>query len=181
MNPQSQVEKIALYLGKPWKFNRLCKPSNYYFEVIDGEGRVLVFRIEQDKFKIGGRFSTDKTVPWIDDHRDIGISLFRDPKEAAADIKRRLISHYLVAYDRATARYIEQQEKECSFDLIEQAFIKVTKGWSSTISRAYRTVHFRGGTVEIKSDKTVNLVLAELTIEQAMRIAAMVRKDEVVM
>lgn len=44
MTPRSQVELIALYLGKPWKFLRLGEPTDWRFEIIDGTGRGLYFR-----------------------------------------------------------------------------------------------------------------------------------------
>ncbi len=64
MKPQAKVEEIALYLGKPWKFSRLGEESLWRFEIIDGFGRGLYFRLDGDKFKIGGSFPRHKTSPW---------------------------------------------------------------------------------------------------------------------
>ena len=99
-NPRAKVEEITLYLGKPWKFNRLCEPSDWRFEIIDGSGRVLFFRVDGQKFKVGGHFPRGKTSPWREDHKLIGVSVARSAKDIAVDISRRLIPHYLEAYDR---------------------------------------------------------------------------------
>ena len=70
-NPQAKVEEIALYLGKPWKFSRLGEASNWRYEIIDGGGRGLYFRLDGDKFKIGGVFPRYKTSAWRDEYKVI--------------------------------------------------------------------------------------------------------------
>ena len=117
MSPQAKVEEIALYLGKPWKYSRLGEPSNWRFEIIDGCGRGLYFRLEKDRFKIGGMFPRQKCRAWHEDYKDIGVSIARSAKDIAADIKRRLIPHYLKAYEAALLRYEEEQEKEAHLNL----------------------------------------------------------------
>ena len=101
MTPQAKVEEIALYLGKPWKYSRLGEPSNWRFEIIDGCGRGLYFRLEKERFKIGGMFPRQKCRAWHEDYKDIGVSAVRSAKDIAADIKRRLIPNYLKAYEAA--------------------------------------------------------------------------------
>ena len=36
------IEQIALYLGRPWKFNALEQESCWQRQIIDGQGRGLI-------------------------------------------------------------------------------------------------------------------------------------------
>ncbi len=151
MTPQAKVEEIALYLGKPWKYSRLGEPSNWRFEIIDGCGRGLYFRLEKDRFKIGGCFPRQKCRAWHEDYKDIGVSAARPAKDIVADIKRRLIPHYLKAYEAALLRYNENQEKEAHLNLIAQSIVTVSQGRIADQSRARKTIYFDQGTAEIWS------------------------------
>ena len=175
-NPQAKVEEIALYLAKPWKFSRLGEESLWRFEVIDGYGRGLYFRVYGDKFKIGGMFLRHKSSAWRDDYKEIGVSVERPAKDIAADIMRRLMPHYLKSYEAALLRYAENQEKETRLNLIAQSIVLVTGGRVPDHSRARKTVYFDKGTAEIWSSGDVNLNLQKLSIEQVIRIVAILQE-----
>ena len=174
--PRAKVEEIALYLGKPWKFNRLGEPFDGWFEVIDGSGRSLCFRVDDRKFKISGHFPRGKTSPWHDDYQTIGVSIARPAKGIATDIMRRLMPDYLNAYDRAATRYQEEWQKENRLSLMAQTLMKVTGGRLADNSRAARTVYFNKGEAELWSDEEITLTLRKLSIEQAIKISAIVKE-----
>jgi len=175
-NPCAKVEEIALYLGKPWKFSRLGEPSNWRFEIIDGCGRGIYLRLYGDKFKIGGMFPRHKTSAWHDDYKEIGVSMDRPAKDIAADIMRRLIPHYLKAYEAALLRHKEEQVKEASLNLIAQSIVQVTGGRIPDHSRARKTVYFDKGTAEIWSSGDINLELQRLSVEQVIRIVSILKE-----
>ena len=177
MTPQAKVEEIALYLGKPWKYSRLGEPSNWRFEIIDGCGRGLYFRLEKDRFKIGGMFPRQKCRAWHEDYKDIGVSAERSAKDIAADIKRRLISHYLKAYEAALLRYNEEQEKEVHLNLIVQSLVRISQGRILDHSRARKTVYFEHGMAEIWSSGDVTLNLSRLSVAQVIRIVSLLKND----
>ena len=177
MTPQAKVEEIALYLGKPWKYSRLGEPSNWRFEIIDGCGRGLYFRLEQERFKIGGMFPRQKCRAWHEDYKDIGVSVTRSAKDIASDIKRRLIPHYLKAYEAALLRYEEEQEKEAHLNLIAQSIVTVSQGRIADQSRARKTIYFDQGTAEIWSSGDINLNLNRLSIEQVIQIVSLLHND----
>lgn len=176
MKPQAKVEEIALYLGKPWKFSRLGEESLWRFEIIDGYGRGLYFRLDGNKFKIGGMFPRQKCSAWWDDYKDIGVSVERSAKDIAADIMRRLIPHYLKSYDAALLRYKDEKEKETRLNLIAQSIVQVTGGRVPDHSRARKTVYFDKGTAEIWSSGDINLNLQRLSIEQVIRVVSILRE-----
>ncbi len=175
MTPQAKVEEIALYLGKPWKYSRLGEPSNWRFEIIDGCGRGLYFRLEKDRFKIGGCFPRQKCRAWHEDYKDIGVSAARPAKDIVADIKRRLIPHYLKAYEAALLRYNENQEKEAHLNLIAQSIVTVSQGRIADQSRARKTIYFDQGTAEIWSSGDINLNMNRLSIEQVIQIVSLLK------
>ena len=175
-NPQAKVEEIALYLGKPWKFSRLGEESLWRFEIIDGCGRGLYFRLDGNKFKIGGMFPRQKCSAWRDDYKDIGVSIDRPAKDIATDIMRRLMPHYLKSYESALLRYAENQEKETHLNLIAQSIVQVTNGRIPDHSRARKTVYFDKGTAEIWSSGDINLNLQRLTLTQVIRIVAILKE-----
>ena len=86
---QDIIEQVAYHLGHPWKFNHLHAPSNWRYEVIDGQGRVLFFRVDGKQFRISGFLPAG----YRGDYTSIGVSLTRDPNAIAADIMRRLLPH----------------------------------------------------------------------------------------
>jgi len=176
MNGQAKVEEIALYLGKPWKYSRLGEPSKWRFEIIDGCGRGLYFRLDGSKFKIGGMFPRQKCSAWRDDYKDIGVSVERPAKAIAGDIMRRLMPHYLKSYEAALLRYSEEQEKETHLSLIAQSIVQVTGGRVPDHSRARKTVYFDKGTADIWSSGDINLNLNRLSIEQVIRIVSILKE-----
>ncbi len=175
-NPQAKVEEIALYLGKPWKFSRLGEESLWRFEVIDGYGRGLYFRLYGDKFKIGGMFPRLKSSPWRDDYKEIGVSVERPAKDIAADIMRRFMPCYLKSYEAALLRYKDEQEKEAHLNLIAQSIVQVTGGRVPDHSRARKTIYFENGTAEIWSCGDINLNLQRVSIEQVIRIVSLLKE-----
>ena len=176
MKPQAKVEEIALYLGKPWKFSRLGEESLWRFEIIDGCGRGLCFRVYGEKLKISGMFPRHKASAWRDDYKEIGVSVERPAKDIAADIMRRLMPRYLKSYEAALLRFSEEYEKEARLNLIAQSIVQVTGGRIPDHSRARKTVYFDKGTAEIWSSGDVNLNLRELSIEQVIRIVALLKE-----
>ncbi len=174
----AQIEQIALYLGSPWKVNRLREPSSWSFEIIDGAGRGLYFRVDDQQFKVSGVFPRSHTVPYREDSLTIGINSTRPAKALAADIMRRLIPQYLAAYARAAQRYKAEQEKEERLQLIIQAFMRVSGGTVAQYSRAARTVYFEHGAAEFSRDEQITLELRKLTIAQAIQIAALLKKTD---
>lgn len=178
MSTQAKIEEIALYLGKPWKFSRLGEPSKWRYEIIDGCGRGLYFRLDGQKFKIGGMFPRQKCRAWVEDYKDIGVSITRPAKDIAADIMRRLMPHYLKAYESALLRFMEEQEKENHLQLIAASIVKVTQGRIPDHSRARKTVYFEKGTAEIWSSGDINLQLPRLSVEQVIRIVSILGEDD---
>lgn len=177
MTPQAKVEEIALYLGKPWKYSRLGEPSQWRFEIIDGCGRGLYFRLEKDRFKISGSFPHKKCIAYRDDYKEISVSTHRSAKDIAADISRRLLPQYLKAYKTALLRYNEERQKAEHLNLIAHTVAQVAQGRISDQSRARKTVYFENGTAEIRSSGDINLDLKRLSIIQVIRIASLLKND----
>lgn len=52
MNPEtfSKAQQVALFLGRPWRFNHLYE-SCWSFQIIDGSGRGLHLRIDKTMFR----------------------------------------------------------------------------------------------------------------------------------
>ena len=170
------VEQVALYLGSPWKFNRRGEDATWRLEIIDGMGRGLWFRFDshKDRFDICGRFPGKKTAPIREDHKSIGVSAARPAKDIARDIRRRLLPHYSEAYDRAVARYRDNQKREEHLTFIAEAVTKVTNGrLASQNERGRRTVYFDHGEAHIWSSGDVHLELRALSADKAIQIAAM--------
>ena len=176
MKPQAKIEEITLYLGKPWKYSRLGEESLWRFEVIDGYGRGLCFRVYGEKLKISGMFPRHKTSAWRDDYKEIGVSIERPAKDIASDIMRRLMPRYLKSYEAALLRYTEDKEKETRLNLIAQSIVQVTDGRIPDHSRARKTVYFDQGTAEIWPSGDINLNLRQLSIEQVIRLVAILKE-----
>jgi hypothetical protein len=173
----AHVELIGLYMRRPWKLNRLREESSYSAELIDGEGRCIYFRTDGKMLRISGSFPRDRTSPQSNaDYLTIGISRTRSPKDAAADIMRRLILHYLTAYDRAAQRYRQEQDKEERLQLMAQALARVGGGSiCPRTSRSAKTVYFEHGNAQLWGSGDVSLEFRRLTIEQAIQIAALLQ------
>lgn len=179
MTSQAKVEEIALYLGKPWKFSRLGEPSSWRFEIIDGCGRGLYFRLEKERFKIGGLFPRKKRIAYRNDYTEISVSLHRCAKSIAADISRRLLPDYLKAYETALLRYSEERQKTEHLNLIAHTIAQVVQGRTSDHSRARKTVYFENGTAEIWSSGDINLELNRLSLTQVIRIVSLLKEENI--
>jgi hypothetical protein len=181
-NLSAVVQQVALHLGPPWKFNQLGEPSHWRFEIIDGQGRSLVFchDTRADRFRIGGAFPRDWPRPHSGDYRNIGISAARSPKAIAADVSRRLLPQYLAAFEQAAQRHREERVEEERLELVQQALARVTGG--RVVSHGQRSgrgaVFFEGGKAEVWSFGRVDLELRDLTPETAIQIAALASKWE---
>ena len=169
MTPQAKIEEIALYMGKPWKFSRL-EPSNWRFEIIDGLGRGFILRPEKDRLKICGMFPRHKCTPYSADYQTIGVSMARHSKDIAAEIKRRLLPHYLKSYEAALLRRAEERQKDEHLRLLAESILKVSQGRIAEQNRTQKTVYFEHGEAQIWSSGDVTLNLKRLSVTQALRI-----------
>lgn len=179
MTPQTKVEEIALYLGKPWKYSRLGEPSQWRFEIIDGCGRGLYFRLEKERFKIGGMFPRKKCIAYRNEYKEVSVNLHRCAKSIAADISRRLLPDYLKSYETALLRYSEERQKTENLNLIAHTIAQVAQGRTSDHSRARKTVYFENGTAEIWSSGDINLELNRLSITQVIRIVSLLKEENI--
>ncbi len=177
------IEQIALYLGAPWKVNHLQQQSYWQREIIDGTGRGLLISQQYNsrKFSICGMFDHRQTETVHGDHKSIGVSITRPPKDIAADIIRRLLPSYLYTFETAKVRFDQQRLEQEQLDHKAQALVTVTGGRVShhSCDSRIRTIYFTGGQAEIyhHSDE-VKLTLTSLSMELAVQIAAMVRADK---
>lgn len=165
-------EQVVLYLGAPWKYNNLTDSSYNRYEIVDGSGRKLIFIKEwnHERFKLHGCFPHG----FWQSCKSIGFSAKRPPKDIAADIQRRFLSHYSKAFDKAQAECAKRQETEQSLDHIAQCLAKVTGGTVDTYkSSGQRNVYFNNGKVEIYSySHDIKLTLHHLTPDMAVKLAA---------
>lgn len=176
------IEQIALYLGRPWKFNALEQESCWQRQIIDGQGRGLIISKEynQPKFKISGRFDKRITDPHQSDFCSIGVSINREPKAIAADIKRRLLPSYLPAFDKARTRFLENEQQAELLNAMAHLFIKASGGRkiSHQWSDAEKAVYFEYGTATIYGhSQEVNMDLRRLSIDQAIQIATLLNAE----
>ena len=178
MSTQAKIEEIALYLGRPWKYSRLGEPSDWRFEVIDGYGRSLCFRLEKERLKIIGLFPPDRCIAYRDDYKEISVNIRRSAKDIAKDISRRLLPDYLKSYESALLRYKQEQKRNEHLDLIAHSIMQVTQGKILDYSRASRTVCFDKGTVEIWSSGDINLNIRCLSVTQAMQIISLLKNED---
>lgn len=169
MTHQAKIEEIAFYMGKPWKYSRL-EPSNWRFEIIDGSGRGFVLRPEKDRLKICGMFPCHKCTPYSADYQTIGVSMNRRSKDIAAEIKRRLLPHYLKSYETALLRRADEEQKDQHLCLIAESILKVSHGRIAEQNRAQKTVYFEHGEAQIWSSGDITLNLKRLSVTQALRI-----------
>jgi hypothetical protein len=174
-SPALIIEQVALYLGPPWKVNHTREPSNYTFEIIDGTGKGLFFRIDKDRFQISGMFPRHKTSPQRSHYQSIGVNIHRPPQDLAADIRRRLLPDYLTAWDAAAQAYQEEQAKAQHLDYIAQALLKVSNGRLGPDRSYDRTVYFTQGKAQLWSDQRVMLELRNLSVEQAIQVIGLLQ------
>ena len=172
-----QIEKIALFLGQPWKVSRLSG-TDWRHDIIDGTGRELFFRVEKDKFKIMGCFPRDRCKAHHSDYLSIGVSMNRPAQDIAADIKRRLLPHYLERYPVTVQRFKDHKAKEEHIDLITQTVRRVTGGYLSYHGSGARTLHFEEGSAEIWSDCRIDLNLRKMTVDQAIAVMAALQNSQ---
>ena len=101
--------------------------------------------------------------------------MHRPGKDIAADISRRLLPHYLKAYERAIEQCNEEKAQEERLWLIVQAIKKVSRGWFNDHNRSNRTVYFENGEAQIRYAEKVDLKLYDLSVEQAIRVASILK------
>ncbi len=169
------VQKVALYLGPPWKYNTLEK-SDWRFEVIGERGQKLIFRQDKDRFKVFGASPKGVQHHHCGGFKSIGVNAKRPPKDIAADITRRLLPGYFKAFENALERHKAEQAKEQTLDYIERAFCKVTGGRKGYGGRSGRAVYFDDGEADFWGDQRIDLKLRDLNPEQAIKIAAYFQK-----
>lgn len=162
----SKVQEIAVYLGKPWKFNHLYE-SSWAFEIIDGTGRGLFLRIDGNKFRISGLFPSHKTYRSGNRH-SIGVSHSRPAYDIAADIKRRFFTDYLESYEKAAQSYKDMQQKKANKQHMLNALRSVSRG--QFYNHTEGKVYFKHGQAELWSDDLVRLELNRIPMDIAIRI-----------
>lgn len=177
----AKVQQVALYLGQPWKFNHLYD-SNWAFQIIDGEGRGLHLRPQTGgKLSISGTFSAKKTGRTHGKHKSIGVSISRDAKAIAADIERRLLPHYLQAFDDAVALHQKDMQREEAQNHQARALAKMAKGGrilGHGGQGSNKVVYFDHGKAEIYGySGEVYLTLNRMTVEQAMKVIAVMNAE----
>lgn len=168
------VQKVALYMGLPWKYNHLHK-SNWSFEIIDGAGRGLFFRVDGQKFRISGNFPCGRYYSEYGQYKAIGVSLSRPAKDIAADIQRRLLPHYLKAYAQVKEVQQKRKEEKEQLQLIAQALCRATGGRMQSQSRAAHTVYFDEGHAELWHSEDITIQLNRLNVQQAIKVIAALR------
>lgn len=172
-SPRVLVEQVALYLGPPWKFNSLGEASPWRFEIIDGTGKTLFLRPDKKRLIISGHFPADKTCADHRDYKKITVSLNRSPKDIAGDISRRLIPHYLKAFDQAAERFQQQQAKKQTIFFIAQLVKNISHGRLIDHDKRDPSIYFDGGEARIWSDETISLKLNKLSPAQAIQILSL--------
>lgn len=169
---QALFEQVALYLGAPWKYDRLSDAGYNRYQIIDGSGRVLTFIKEwnSERFKLNGKFPHGFWQPC----KSIGFSATRPATDIAADIRRRFLTQYIEAYDQAKKDIAERQEQEQHLQDIAQCLAKVTHGTVDLYGSTYpRNVYFENGKAEIyKGGDDITLTVSQLSPEIAIKLAA---------
>ncbi len=178
MNYQAKIEEIALYLGHPWKFNRLNGFSKYHWSVIDGSGRGLSFYLRGDNLTVFGNFPPNKTLSLQKNYKTIGVSVSRPAKAIAADIEKRLIPHYRNAFERAKAEHARQEKERETLQQIVDVLVKFSGGRDLRPARMPRTVSFDNGRVNLWSDHKINLELRKVSIDQVFQIIAILQNKK---
>lgn len=173
-SPRALIEQIALYLGPTWKFNFLGEASTWRFEIIDGSGKCLCLRPDNNRLKITGAFPANRTSPIYRDYRQITVSMHRPPMEIAGDISRRFIPQYVKAFDLATEQYLLQKAKEQTIFYIAQLVKNITHGRIIDHDKRNPSIYFDGGEARIWSDETISLNLNKLSPKQAIQILSLV-------
>lgn len=179
-NHIATIEQVALYLGAPWKLNRLEESSDWRWEIIDGSGRGFFIRLDNQKkqFRISGQYPRPITSAYRQGQKTIGVGLTRPPKDIAADITRRLLPDYLKAFEGAKTRHAKECEQAQHIQLIAKSLEQVTGGRISSHSGdRQKNVYFTKGEAEIYAySSDVKLTLHSLPPELAIKIAALVSK-----
>ena len=108
---------------------------------------------------------------------NIGVSINRPAQDIAADIKRRLLPHYLERYPQTVARFQENKAKEQHLHLITQALQRIAGGRLSHHGRGARSLYFKRGDAEIRRDGQIDLNLRKLTVEQAIKVISVIQNE----
>ena len=175
---QAIIEQVALYLGRPWKFNHLEQESSWQRQIIDGQGRALIFshQYNSERFKISGKFDRRFTEPLHSDYHSIGVSFTRHPKAIAADIQRRLLPNYLKAYDQARQRYIDNQSKIERINHMAHLLSKASNGCIISDGATQKRICFTNGEMTFYgSSEELSLSLHSLSVEDVLKVLAALR------
>lgn len=174
---------IAAHLGASWKFNKLRQGSHWQRELIDGQGRALLFMIDPrypNKFEIAGLIDSKFAFTSKGSRLSIKVSVNRAAKALANDIKRRLLLEYFETFNSTRERALVRKKEIEQFDHFTQAFITATGGEkdNNRWNDAFRIIRLEdpNDVAEISrhSDK-INMRLSNLTFEQAVKIANILR------
>ena len=122
-------------------------------------------------------YPADRCKAHGDDYMSIGVSIHRPAQDIAADIKRRLLPHYLKQWPVTVQRYQDYKSQQEQIELITQTLKRVAGGHVTGHGRGARTLHFEGGSAEIWSNLDVSLRLSKLTVEQAIKIVAIIQNE----
>lgn len=179
---QAIIEQVALYLGRPWKFNHLEQESCWQRQIIDGQGHALIIsrQYNSERFKISGRFDPRFTEPMHSDYHSIGVSFTRHPKAIAADIQRRLLPNYLEAYDQARQRYIENQAKLEHINNVAHLISKASNGLiiSDSSGSTQKRICFPNGEMTLYgSSEEISLSLHSLSVEDVIKMLAILKDN----
>lgn len=174
-SPRILVEQIALYLGKPWKFNFQGEPSSWRYEIIDGMGKTLFFTTNKSRFRISGHFPANHTRAYSKHYKSITVSMERSPKDIAGDIFRRLIPDYLKAYAEAQTIYQEEKSRQEHITLIANLIQKASQGRILDQTQSNAKVYFKKGNAQIWRDEKISLALNNLTVEEAIKILSLLQ------
>lgn len=175
---QAIIEQVALYLGRPWKFNHLEQESCWQRQIVDGQGRALIIsrQYNSERFKISGKFDRLFTEPLHSDYNSIGISFTRHPKVIAADIQRRLLPNYLEAYNHARQRYIETQAKLERINNVTHLLSKASNGRIISDGAIQKRICFTNGEMTLYGySEEISLSLHSLSVEDVIKMLAVLK------
>lgn len=189
------LTSIAAHLGAPWKFNKLKQGSSWQRELIDGQGRTLLFISDPrypDKFEIAGIIDSRFVFKSNGSRLSIRVSVRRTAKALANDIKRRLLPEYLEVFNNARKRALARKKDVEEFDHFTHAFITATGGekdddsWNNVRriirfkdpnnpGKSYNLAQLHRYAITEGGDDKINMRLSNLTFEQAVKIANILR------
>jgi hypothetical protein len=180
---------IAAHLGAPWKFNKLKQGSSWQRELIDGQGRTLLFISDPrfpNKFEIAGIMDSGFAFKSNGSRLSIKVSVRRTAKALANDIKRRLLPEYFEIFSGAREYALVRKKEIERFDDFTHAFMTATGGkkddnrWNDAcriVRLEYPNNPDKFHTIAQlhRYDDKIAMRLSKLTFEQAVKIANILR------